>query len=171
MRKICAWCKKQLDYKPRKTGDRSGPISHGMCPDCLRHYLSSKARTLHEFLNQFNHPVYLVDSNIRILSANKKGLDYLEQNNEQIHAKDISMFDCRYSSRPDGCGRPMHCKCCTIKKAVEQTYRTGKSLTNIPAYPDLHFLTGENCIKFLISTKKTGTGILLRIDEKRESTQ
>jgi len=48
------------------------------------------------------------------------------------------------------------------------TLQSGKSNIRVPAYPDLHHMTGENRIRFLITTERVGEAVLLRIDEVAE---
>lgn len=76
------------------------------------------------------------------------------------------VFDCKHAV--EGCGQNIHCKTCTIRKTVNETYKTGKSFSKVPAYPDLNYVTNENKIKFLISTEKKGEAVVLRIDEVSE---
>ena len=51
MKKICAWCKKDLGEVP--SGPDANPITHGICPDCAREALSFKAEPLAKFLDRF----------------------------------------------------------------------------------------------------------------------
>ena len=39
MRRVCAWCKKDMGEKP-PLEDKS--ITHGICPECLRKYNYSR---------------------------------------------------------------------------------------------------------------------------------
>lgn len=77
-------------------------------------------------------------------------------------------FGCNYADLPGGCGNTAHCKTCTIRMTVMDTLQSGKSNIRVPAYPDLHHMTGENRIRFLITTEKVGEAVLLRIDEVAE---
>jgi hypothetical protein len=74
-------------------------------------------------------------------------------------------FECRYAKCPEGCGKTVHCKTCTIRRTVTDTLRSGRSHIGVVAYPDLYRVTGENRIRFIISTEKVGKAALLRIDE------
>ncbi|MCJ7776462.1 MAG: hypothetical protein MUP08_08760, partial [Desulfobulbaceae bacterium] len=67
-----------------------------------------------------------------------------------------------------GCGNTVHCKSCTIRNTVTDTLQSGKSNIKVPAYPDLHHITGDNRIRFLITTERAAEAVLLRIDEISE---
>jgi len=60
------------------------------------------------------------------------------------------------------------CAWCTIRLTVSDTLRSGKSHVRVPAYRDLHDITGEYRIRFLISTERVGEAVLLRIDDVTE---
>lgn len=164
IRKICAWCKKDLGAVPPAGYKTRHEVTHGICPDCLRKFFDFDAQSLEEFLARFEHPVFLVDSNGRAISANTKGLSVLQKSLDEITGQlGGNIFECKYAA--EGCGQTVHCKSCTIRNAVEETYKTGQSFTKVPAYPDLHLITKENEIRFLISTKKMGEAVILQIDE------
>ncbi|MBW1722432.1 MAG: hypothetical protein JRH13_09260 [Deltaproteobacteria bacterium] len=166
MKRVCAWCRKKMKGKEPESVDTDMPVTHGICPDCLREMLSHEAVTLREYLDRFPGPVFLVDAEGRIVTANKEGLKVLNKRAEDIEGRlGGDAFECKYAKLPGGCGNTIHCKTCTIRITVTDTLETGQSHTKIPAYPDLHHMSGENRIRFLISTEKVGKAVLLRIDE------
>jgi PAS domain-containing protein len=169
MNRICAWCKKDLDSLSTLEGIAELPITHGMCGDCARKVLSSKAMPLKNFLDQFPKPVFLVDAEGRIVIGNSPGCTFLHKKPEEVDGKlGGEAFDCNYARLPGGCGQTIHCKTCTIRLSVMDTLESGNSRIRIPAFPDLHHLTGEYQIRFLISTEKVGEAVLLQIDEVTE---
>ena len=68
MRYVCAYCNK--DLRPA-TSEKEG-VSHGICPACYNHVKASLGVDLKDYLNMLDHPVFLVDDDVRILSANYK---------------------------------------------------------------------------------------------------
>jgi hypothetical protein len=66
------------------------------------------------------------------------------------------------------------CGDCTRKspsfktKPLLNTLHPGKSNIRITAYPDLHHMTGENRMRFLIMTERIGESVLFRIDDVAE---
>ena len=169
MRKICAWCKNELGSSTDEAKIDDEPISHGMCGDCARKALSHSAKPLRDFLDQFSLPVFLVTSEGKIVTANSAGLALLRKKPEDVDGRlGGEAFGCRYADLPGGCGQTIHCRTCTIRNAVAHTLESGKSNVKIPAYPDLHRVTGDKRIRFLISTEKLGEAVLLRIDDVAE---
>lgn len=169
MKKVCAWCKKELSSPDTDSANADAPVSHGMCGDCARRILSYKAQPIRAFLDQFSKPVFLVNGEGRIVTGNSSALSLLGKKPDQVDGKlGGDAFGCKNAGLPGGCGNTVHCKSCTIRRTVLETQQTGKSNRNIPAYPDLHFMTGENRIRFLITTERAGGAVLLRIDEVTE---
>ncbi|MBN2104037.1 hypothetical protein JW835_08370 [bacterium] len=74
-------------------------------------------------------------------------------------------MECVYARLPGGCGNTIHCKTCTIRNSVTETFNTGKSLRKVPAYLDQMQDESVKEIKFLISTEMVNDIVLLRIDE------
>jgi PAS domain-containing protein len=169
MKRICAWCKKDLGSSDTSERTGNAPITHGICGDCARKTLSFEAQPLRKFLDQFYKPVFLVNGEGRILTGNSMGLALLQKKPEEIDGElGGDAFGCRHAKLPGGCGNTVHCKTCTIRITVLDTLQSGKSSVRIPAYPDLHHITGENRIRFLISTERIGEAVLLRIDDVAE---
>jgi hypothetical protein len=48
------------------------------------------------------------------------------------------------------------------------TLQSGESHIKVPAYPDLHHITGDYRIRFLITTERVADAVLLRIDNISE---
>lgn len=168
MRVICAWCQKVLREEDPSSIDQH-PISHGICSDCLKTALSFKAKDLHTFLNQFAAPVFNIDSEGRVITANNDAFSLIGKsanNVEGLLGGDV--FECRYARLPEGCGKTVHCKTCTIRNTVMDTLQSGQSQVRVPAYPDLHHITDDKQVRFLISTERMGNTVLLRIDEITE---
>jgi hypothetical protein len=166
MKSNCAWCKKEISVSDSSDPITDAPITHGICSDCLRKEFSSYAVTLREYLDLFPKPVFLVDSDVRIVASNRSGLSLLKKMPEEVDGRlGGDAFECRYAELPGGCGKTLHCKTCTIRLTVTDTMLTGKSHVEVPAYPDLHHITKENQIRFLITTERVDNAVILRIDD------
>jgi hypothetical protein len=121
------------------------------------------------FLDRFSEPVFLVSSEGRIVTANSAGFSALRKKPEEVYGKlGGDAFSCKYANLPGGCGNTIHCKTCTIRNTITDTLQSGKSNIKVPAYPDLHFITGEKRLRFLITTERIGEAVLLRIDDVTE---
>lgn len=169
MRIECAWCQKVLsEDKPQLDSDNI-PISHGICPDCIKQVLSFKTEPMRDYLDRFAGPVLLVDSENRVITANKEGFSMLKKEPQDVEGElRGDALECKYASLPEGCGNSIHCKTCTIRRTLMDTIESGVSHHKVAAYPDLSWITGETRIKYLITTEKLGEAVLLRIDEVSE---
>lgn len=169
MKKVCAWCQKTLNPDEPGLDDEATPITHGICPDCVRKMMAGEAEPLRSYLDQFAAPVFVLGEQVRMITANSAGLALLHRQPAEIEGSLAGdALDCMYARRPGGCGGTVHCKTCTIRNTVTTTLLTGKSNRRVEAYPDLHFITGERKVRFLITTEKVGEVVLLRIDEVTE---
>lgn len=169
LKRICAWCGNPLDPSVANSDDEDTPITHGICLTCVRQMMASEAKPLQSYLDQFSAPVFVLGEQVRIVTANAVGRAMLNRQPGEIDgALPGDVLDCRYASKPGGCGGTRHCRTCTIRNTVKDTLLTGRSNRRVEAYPDLHFITGETKVKFLITTEKVGDAVLLRIDEVSE---
>lgn len=170
MRKVCAWCQKEIDPDDSVTESRDAPISHGVCPDCVPKFFPFMGKPMRDFLDELSGPVFLVDADNKIMTANSAGLTLIHKAPDEIAEKmSGDVFECPYASQAEGCGHTIHCKSCTIRHAVIETARTGQAQVRIPAYADLHSFSKKARAKFSISTEKVGEAVLLRIDDLPET--
>jgi hypothetical protein len=168
MRVICAWCKKDLGTKATTSVDES-PVSHGICPDCVKKIMAPLGKPLETFLDTLAGPVLAVDGDGRVFSANAAGYSLLKKTPADVKGQlGGDVFECKWAKTPGGCGKTIHCKSCTIRMTVTDTMTTGKSHIRTEAYPDLFYITKDMRVRFLISTEKVGEAVLLRIDEVKE---
>lgn len=162
MKKICAWCKKDLGGI---SSDQASEqlISHGMCAECANHFRAQMGVDIQRFLDGLNEPILIVDSDSVVLTANLKARNFLQK--ELIHIEGFKggdVFECEYAMLPGGCGNTIHCSGCTIRMNVMDTFTSGKSHLETPAFLN-HKTAGT--LSFLISTEKIGDVVLLRIDK------
>ena len=75
---------------------------------------------------------------------------------------------CPYARLPGGCGQTIHCRSCTVRLTIHDTYTTGRSHYDVPAYQDVCFAREVKTICFLISTEKSGEFVLLKIHEVKD---
>lgn len=159
---ICAWCGKELS-PPEDNGKTENLISHGICDICYIKMIADLSKSLEEFLNKILKPVFIVDQEGEMISANKFAQKMVEKDINSIKGYlGGDVFGCKYAKLPGGCGATIHCRSCTIRTAVMQTFTTGKNQYNIPCHLDHE--SGQK-IQFLISVEKKGETVLIRIDE------
>lgn len=167
MKTVCAWCKTEIEPEQSEPGpDDNSPISHGICLDCIPKFFSFMGKPMRDFLDEFPGPVFLVDKTNRVITANTMALSLIHQAPEGIdHTLAGDLFECPNAMQAGGCGKSTHCKSCTIRSAILDTWQSGQARCRIPAYQDLAAFSKSKKAKFLISTEKVGDAVLLRIDD------
>jgi hypothetical protein len=162
MRRVCAWCKKDMGTKEDSSGNDI--ITHGICPECekLVEFETVKTRSI---LDGFDKPILLLNGEARCVMANKavsKAVGKKVDSIEGYFCGDV--ICCVNASEPGGCGETEHCSGCTIRNTVEDTFKTGKSHLKVQAYQFIQTKKGVEKKEFFVSTEKQGNKVLLRID-------
>ena len=165
MKKLCAWW--QADLGTVGSEELSdNVISHGICKNCAARLFAGHGESLQEFLDRLGPPILLVESEPRVRTANKQARDLLGKELPEIENRmGGDVIECVYAKRPGGCGSQVHCKSCTIRNTVLETFATGKSFVEVPAYPDIQQFGEVKTMRLIISTEKIGNVVLLRIDD------
>jgi len=168
MRRICAWCKKDLG-RVYLTDCSHQIITHGICDACAAKVLANPGETLLDFLDRLELPVLVVMPDARVLTANRQAQKLLGKELREIQDyRGGEVIECRHAHVGKGCGYTVHCQSCTIRATVQETFATGKSHIRVPAYPDQEIGKEIKSLSLLISTEKFGNYVLLRIDDLRE---
>jgi len=165
MKRVCSWCGRDLGETP---SDRHHEelVTHTICDDCAYHVLARIGMPLEKFLEGLKAPVLVVDAAGIVKTANSRARALTGKDLREIQGKPGGdVFECEYAALPEGCGNTIHCSGCAIRRSVEETHATGRSLDRVPA--TLHQRTSgkRQKIRFLISTEKVGELVLLRIDQ------
>ncbi len=159
--RTCALCKKTVS--PDAIAQRT--ITGGICEECLEHVKALSGMPLRDFLDTLGVPVLVVDSDMVVKMANKPVLALLGKNFSQVRGqRGGDVFECAYARLPEGCGRTVHCSGCAIRRAVTETFTTGRSLHRVLAYLNRDAVTQFLQLGMLISTEKVWDMVLLRID-------
>lgn len=165
MKRICAWCSKDLPLGFDDSNTRS-LITHGICTECADSISSAGRRRIQEWLDTLAEPVFLVDDGGRIVSANTAAQHIVQKDQAEIENKlGGDVFECANALLPGGCGRTEHCKACTIRNTVMETLASGRGVKNVSAYQDIKTKDGVRQMRFLISTERVGKVVLLRVDD------
>lgn len=169
LKQVCMYCGCYLGSVEAAPGDPS-LISHGICSVCLPTFLWRNGRPISDFLDALPGPIFVVDAEGRIVGANTRGLQQVSKDLVAIEGRlGGEVFECKYARLPEGCGRTLHCKTCTIRKTVTKTFETGESCLRVPAFIDLADISKDMTVRFLISTEKVNDVVLLRIDDAQPS--
>jgi hypothetical protein len=165
MKKICAWCKRVLEALDTDHQQKF-PITHGICETCAGNLLAQMGRPLYDFLDNLEVPILLMESGPLICTANKHAQKLLDKPLSEIEGRrGGDVIECAHAKRPEGCGNTVHCKSCTIRITVLETFANGKSFFRVPAYPDIQTVSGVKTMCFLITTERVGDFVLLRIED------
>ncbi len=171
MKKVCAWCKADLGETP---SDKHPPdaISHGICPSCRDRLSHESGEAFSSFLDRLEVPVLLMEQGASVLSANGPAQRLLGKPLPDIRNRPGgNVIECAYACEPGGCGGTVHCKSCTIRRTVRDTYDTGRAHVKVPAYQDIRTPAAVKQVRYLISTEKVGEYVMLRIDDMREQNE
>jgi two-component system chemotaxis response regulator CheY len=160
MRIVCSWCGTKIGPKERK----ADTVSHGVCGDCVPKAMRELGEELHEHLSRFDFPVLMLDGANEIVSANQSYIDAFGMSLSSIRGKQPGNALACIRAREGRCGEAAHCRTCAIRNTVEDTSRTGRSHVDVPAFSDSELITGDERIRFRISTKKVGGLVELRLE-------
>ncbi len=141
-------------------------ISHGICEGCSSDMLSLPIGSVRTFLDQLDYPILLIDSDTNIKAENRKLKELTGKSEVQIEGKKGGeVFNCINWREPGGCGKTIHCKACTIRKTVEETFETAKTLVDVKATLKVFVKDAEKHVSTLISTQKVSNYVLLIIKD------
>ncbi len=165
MKKFCAWCGNIITASGPEA-EKKNPITHGLCPECAYHLFAQVGMPLRTYLDGLRVPVIVVDETGRVQTASQEAAAMLGKAMMDIEGQlGGDVFECVYARLPEGCGQTVHCKACTIRRTVTQTYQTTKSQTRVPTFLNRHTGKGVQRTEFLISTERVNEMVVLRIDE------
>ena len=157
----CVICHQELS--PAAVARRA--ITGGVCDECFHHLEAQSGMPLLDFLDGLGVPVLATDGDGVVQMANKPLLELVGKGLSQVRGqRGGDVFECAYARLPEGCGRTVHCSGCTIRRAVMETFLTGKSLHRVLAYLNRDRVTEFLQLGMLISTEKAWGMVLLRID-------
>jgi hypothetical protein len=124
---------------------------------------------LQAFLDRFDEPILLVESEPLVSTANRSACALLGKDLSQIRGhKGGEVIECVHSYSEKGCGEDIHCESCMIRNTVLETFASGRSFDRVPAYPDIQKIGGAKTYSIRISTEKVGSFVLLRIEYMEE---
>ena len=165
MKRVCAWCRRNMGAVHSGIQPESA-ITHGICEDCANNLFGDMGMKLTAFLDSLAAPVLLVDSTGSVKTANQQAQALLRKDLPDIEGHQPGdVFECVHAETPEGCGHTIHCGGCAIRRTVMDTFRSGKSHVNVPAFVNRGTSGDGWKVDLLISTEKVKDVVLLRIDE------
>ena len=132
---VCSYCRKTIRQAP---GSPAGDVSHGMCPECGDHFERLwKGMSLSDYLDGLPQAIIVVNGDGRVVAANQKLAALFGKEKAELRGLlGGEAFACVHSRLPEGCGKTIHCRDCTIRRAVTRVAGTGVARERIPAYLD-----------------------------------
>ena len=118
-------------------------------------------------IDGINHPVLLLNGNVRVIAANAKAYALLSRKQSEINwCLPGEIIACAYARKPGVCGETFNCSSCAIRQTVTYTMATDEECREVPVYPDTDPAGRDREIPFLISTKKVFNYVFLTILSK-----
>ena len=156
---VCAWCGAILT-----PGDPSF-VTHGICPKCQVAFVGGPGpASLKEFIGRFNFPIMVVNADVELTGANAQALELVGRTAAAAEGhRGGELLECIHSVHQGGCGRSVHCKACTIRNSVRETYETGAPMIDVESYQQVMTDDGLKKVQFRISTAKVSDSVLLKI--------
>jgi len=171
MRKVCAWCGSAATPSGDGDHNRPEPVSHGICEECRDNFTFQNGVSLQQYIDSLPLPVLVLDEDSRVAAVNSTACKALKKEPTAIlHQLKGNVFECANSRLPEGCGRTIHCSGCAIRRAVTETFETGKPQNMVPA--TLTFEEQEHALvaDLMITTVKTKDFVILRLDRMTKRT-
>jgi PAS domain-containing protein len=138
-----------------------------MCSECADRIISRESEAVGEFLESLNAPVFLVDDDVKILAANRRGREFVGKPLSEIRDQLCGdVIECAHADLPGGCGKTEFCAACAIRNSVTQTLATGRDLRNIAVLQQRKTTHGIRTVPFLVTTEKVGPFVFLQVDRE-----
>jgi hypothetical protein len=161
----CSWCGDPLTEDPSLYPDQH-ITSHGICDKCSFYLDGEKAR-LSEFISSFDHPILVMDAEVRAAFANDSLLSLLAKSLESVEGKlGGEVIECQHSRSPEKCGRTDHCSGCALRMAVTHTMNTGEPHEHVKSFHII--MNSDNTTKkvnLFFSTEKINNYVLVTIEK------
>lgn len=135
MKLVCSYCRKVIRHAP---GGRVTDVSHGMCPACAEHFDRLwSGMPLSEYLDGLPQPVLVVTDEGRVVAVNEKAAALIGRAPGEVRGLlGGEAFACVRSRLPEGCGKTVHCRECTVRRTLNAVAQTGRAVEHVPAYVD-----------------------------------
>jgi len=161
MKTVCSFCGAVV----RQGNSPDDPVSHGICRTCYDRILTTFGVNIRRFLDLLDAPVFLVDDDVTILAANTPALVFLDGSRHQVTGRLCgTALECSNACLPEGCGKTPYCPDCTIRNTVNETFMTGLPVIRRPAAVLRSAGRQTETVQFLVTTKKDGNVVLLRLE-------
>lgn len=169
MKRVCAWCMTDLGEAPSDKFPAEA-ITHGICVPCRDRLLREGEQTLRAFLDRLQVPILLMEQEGRVLGVNGPAQLLLGKALPDIKNRlGGEVIECVHSR---GAGRLRRDN--SLQELHYQTdgdghVRLGQLPCKDPGLSGRWTPSESKQMRFLITTEKVGSCVMLRIDEVREN--
>jgi hypothetical protein len=161
MTTVCSFC--NTTVRPGET--RDAPVTHGICKTCYARFRSRHGIEINRYVALLDVPVLIVDNDVTVLDVNIPARQLAEKPESAIlGSRAGTVYECRYSHLPGGCGRSVHCSGCAIRISVTETWETGRPVLRRPAVLRRGSAESGETIHFFVSTWKGENAVVLAIE-------
>jgi PAS domain-containing protein len=162
MRVICSYCRKVIREDPQAAATQ---VSHGMCPECDAYFEKLwGGMRLGEYLDLLPRPVLVVDADGRVVAGNTRLAETVGRRREELRGLlGGEAMACAHSRLPEGCGKTVHCRECTIRRAVTKVSETHRPIAHAPAW----LQTASGRMSLTISARPVDDFVEVTVEEMR----
>ncbi len=99
MKRVCSYCNKSLGTK---NSDTETTVTHGICRECNHWVRKNWKQSMDDYLNSFNFPILLVDSDVIVKTANRNAENLLGKKASEITGQyGGNATECEFARMPE----------------------------------------------------------------------
>jgi hypothetical protein len=161
---FCSNC--GVEIPPEQIGN-APHRAYDVCPECQESFQRQlKGQELEKFWKTIEFPAFLVNKELRVLSANESCLRSLCSGDHRPPGLMCGEFlRCANAENPEHCGGSPSCLLCSLRRAAETTFKTGKDQRNIPV--SLKRAEGGQVMRMELAISTESLGDLVQITVER----
>ena len=119
---------------------------------------------LQKYLDSLKIPIVALNRDGRVIAVNCEARrTYPGTIGEEASEWADKIFECAHARLAEGCGNKVHCSGCAIRLATAESYGTGESLRDLPAYISHCASDYPDKTELLISADRVDRIVFLRI--------
>jgi hypothetical protein len=113
-----------------------------------------------------NHPVLLLNGDVRVIATNAKARSFLSRKQSEIYGRPIcEVIGCAQSKKRGISGETFGCLSCAMRQSIQYSMVTGEECLDVPVCPSRDAKT-----QLLVSTKKVFDYVFLTLRDIHDLT-
>lgn len=161
MKRVCAWCNKQIEILQTDDEDSSNLVTHSICDACADNLDFQMGVSLTRYLDSLQVPIIALDESGQFIAVNEIARKL--HHDKAVAVWNEKIYECAHARLPEGCKKAVHCSGCAIRFITADVYRTGSSQSNIPAFINFCSADQTEKVELLFSADKINGIVFLRI--------